>query len=105
MYNTNNSRKEYEWIYLQTMIRSENYILRNRLAENFSIWHQKGVDSIYDLSNDLFLVKQLYMGTYVFEICKILEISSWFVYEIMILEMIYRNRTKKHVWAKSTKTI
>jgi len=23
----------------------------------------------------------------------------------MILEMIYRNRTKRHVWAKSTKTI
>ena len=105
MYNTNNSRKEYEWIYLQTMIRSENYILRNRLGENFSIWNQKGVDSTYDLPNDLFLVKQLYMGTYVFEICKILEISSWFVNEIMILEMIYRNRTKRHVWAKSTKTI
>jgi hypothetical protein len=105
MYNTNNSRKEYEWIYLQTMIRSENYILRNRLAENFSIWHQKGVDSTYNLPNDLFLVKQLYMGTYVFEICKILEISSWFVNEIMIFEIIYRNRTKRHVWAKSTKTI
>jgi hypothetical protein len=34
----------------------------------------------------------------------------WFIYtkylnEIMILEMIYRNRTKRHVWAKSTKTI
>ena len=84
------------------MIRSENYILRNRLAENFSIWHQKGVDSTYDLPNDLFLVKQLYMGTYVFEICKILEISSWFVNEIMILEMIYRNRTKRYVWAKYT---
>ena len=76
------------------MIRSENYILRNRLAENFSIWHQKSVDSTYDLPNDLFLVKQLYMGTYVFEKCKILEISRWFVNEIMILEMIYRNRTK-----------
>ena len=25
MSNTNNSRKEYEWIYLQTMIRSENW--------------------------------------------------------------------------------
>ena len=25
MYNTNNSRKEYEWIYLQAMIRSENW--------------------------------------------------------------------------------
>ena len=52
------------------------HILRNRLPENFSIWHQKGVDSTYNLPNDLFLVKQLYMGTYVFEICKILEISS-----------------------------
>jgi hypothetical protein len=49
-------------------------------------------------TNDLFLVKQLYMGTYVFEICKILEITSWFVNEIMILEMIYQNRTKRHVW-------
>jgi hypothetical protein len=58
-----------------------------------------------NFSNDLFLVKQLYMGTYVFKICKILEISSLFVNEIMILEMIYRNRTKRHVWAKSTKTI
>ena len=68
------------------------------LPENFSIWHQKGVNSTYNLPNDLFkeqdlflvkgvnstynlpndlfLVKQLYMGTYVFEICKILEISS-----------------------------
>jgi hypothetical protein len=54
-----------------------------------SIWHQKGVDSTYNLSNDLFLVKQLYVGTYVFKIFKILEISSWFVNEIMILEMIY----------------
>jgi len=45
------------------------------------------------------------MGTYVFEICKILEISSFFFNEIMILEMIYRNRTKRHVWVKSTKTI
>ena len=76
MCNTNNSRKEYDRIYLQTMIRSENYILRNRLADNFSIWDQKGVDSIYDLPNDLFLVKQLYTGTYVFEISKILAISS-----------------------------
>ena len=52
------------------------HILRNRLPENFFIWHQKGVDSTYNLSNDLFLAKQLYMGTYVFEICKILKISS-----------------------------
>jgi hypothetical protein len=52
------------------------HILRNRLPENCSIWHQKGVDSTYNLSNDLFLVKQLHMGTYVFKICKILEISS-----------------------------
>jgi hypothetical protein len=29
------------------------------------------------------------MGTSVFDICEILEISSWFVNEIMILEMIY----------------
>jgi hypothetical protein len=58
-------------------------------CQNFSIWHQKGVDSTYNLSNDLFLVKQLYMGTYVFKICKILEISSWFLNEIMIFEMIY----------------
>jgi hypothetical protein len=40
-------------------------------------------------------MKQLYLGTYVFEICNILEISSWFFNEIMILEMIYRNRKKK----------
>jgi hypothetical protein len=45
------------------------HILRNRLAENFSIWHQKDVDSTYNLPNDLFPVKQLYMGTYVFKIC------------------------------------
>ena len=58
------------------LIGGDPHILRNRLPENFSIWHQKGVDSTYNLSNDLFLVKQLYMGTYVFKICKILEISS-----------------------------
>jgi hypothetical protein len=44
------------------------HILRNRLPQKFSIWHQKGVDSTYNLPNDLFLVKQLYLGTYVFEI-------------------------------------
>ena len=58
------------------LICGDPHILRNRLPENFSIWHQKGVDSTYNLPNDLFLVKQLYMGTYVFEKCKILEISS-----------------------------
>ena len=58
------------------LIGGDPHILRNRLAENFSIWHQKGVDSTYNLPNDLFLVKQLYMGTYVLKICKILEISS-----------------------------
>ena len=58
------------------LIGGDPHILRNSLPENFSIWHQKGVDSTYNLPNDLFLVKQLYMGTYVFEICKILEISS-----------------------------
>jgi hypothetical protein len=117
MYNTNNSRKEYEWSYsrcfyfflidssqclqiLWKQLSPSNiqwsywqliefwrfvYIMklygfgRNRLSENFSIWHRKGVDSTYNLSNDLFLVKQHYMGTYVFKICKILEISSWFV--------------------------
>jgi hypothetical protein len=58
------------------LIGGDPHILRNRLPENCSIWHQKGVDSTHNLSNDLFLVKQLYMGTYVFEKCKILEISS-----------------------------
>ena len=58
------------------LIGGDPHILRNRLPDNFSIWHQKGVDSTYNLPNDLFLVKQLYMGTYVFEICKVLEISS-----------------------------
>ena len=58
------------------LIGGDPHILRNRLPDIFSIWQQKGVDSTYDLSNDLFLVKQLYMGTYVFKICKILEISS-----------------------------
>ena len=58
------------------LIGGDPHNLRNRLPENVSIWHQKGVDSTYNLPNDLFLVKQLYMGTYVFEICKILEISS-----------------------------
>ena len=60
----------------QKLIGGDPHILRNRLPKNFSIWHQKDVDSTYNLPNDLFLVKQLYMGTYVFEICKILEISS-----------------------------
>ena len=58
------------------LIGGDPHILRNRLPENFSIWHQKGGGSTYNLSNDLFLVKQLYMGTYVFKICKIQEISS-----------------------------
>ena len=58
------------------LIGGDPHILRNMLPDNFSIWHQKGVDSTYNLPNDLFLVKQLYMGTYVFKICKILEISS-----------------------------
>jgi hypothetical protein len=40
------------------------------------------------------------MGTNVLEKCKNIEISSRIVNEIMILEMIYRNRTKRHVWAK-----
>jgi hypothetical protein len=87
MYNTNNSRKEYKWIYLQTLkqwfvakigsCRVDPHILRNRWREIISLWHQKGVNSTYNLPNDLFLMKQLYMGTYVFKICKILEISSW----------------------------
>ena len=58
------------------LIGGDPHILRNRLPENFSIWHQKGGGSTYNLPNDLFLVKQLYMGTHVFKICKILEISS-----------------------------
>jgi hypothetical protein len=80
-------------------------VFQTRLPDNFTLSHQKGVNSTYNLLNDAFLVKQLYMGTYVFEICKIREILSWNFNEIMILEMIYRNRTKRHVWTKSTKTI
>ena len=46
-------------------------------------------------------MKQLYMGTYVFEICKILEISSWFVNENMILEMIYNEIVQKDMFGRN----
>jgi hypothetical protein len=59
------------------MIGGDRHILRNMLPDNFSIWHQKGVDSTYNLPNDLFVVKQFYMGTYVFEICKIFSLEAF----------------------------
>ena len=55
---------------------SQRKYFKEQVTREFSIWHQKGGGSTYNLPNDLFLVKQLYMGTYVFKICKILEISS-----------------------------
>ena len=110
MYNTNKSEENTnEFIYKQWFAakidRWRHSYFKEQVTREFFHLAPKGGGSTYNLPNDLFLVKQLYMGTYVFKICKILEISSWFVNEIMILEMIYRNRTKRYVWAKSTKTI
>ena len=106
---TNPEKNTNEFIYKQWFIaeidRWRPSYFKEQITREFFHLAPKRVNSTYNLSNDLFLVKQLYMGTYVFKICKILEISSWFVNEIMIFEMIYRNRTKRHVWAKSTKTI
>jgi hypothetical protein len=46
-----------------TLLGEDPHILRNRLPENVSLWHQKDVNSTYNLPNDVCLVKQLYMGT------------------------------------------
>jgi hypothetical protein len=114
MYNTNNSRKDYEWINLQTLKKwfvakigscRPSYIWRDRWPEIFSFGTKKAIitHTIYRMINFSWNnCTWVHMFSKYVKFCKYrVDFSN----EIIILEMIYRNHTQRHVRAKSTKTI